>query len=79
MPAFLHILCQSIIGLRYIILLISIHIRIVAILTLIPVNLTGSLVKPLGISRRTLSPVGGGDAIALAAFSTFILELPATP
>jgi hypothetical protein len=43
------------------------------------VDITGSQVKPLKLSRGPSSPAGGGDGIALVAFVTFIFEIPATP
>jgi hypothetical protein len=41
-----------------------IRIRIIAILALIPVDITGSQVKPLEFSCGLSSPAGGGDGIA---------------
>jgi hypothetical protein len=53
-----------------------IHIRNIAILALIPIDITGSQVKPLEFSRGPSSPAGGGNAIA---FVTFILDIHAAP
>jgi len=65
--------------LRCFFLLIRIRIRIVAILALIPVDITGSQVKPLEFSRGPSSPAGGADGIVLVAFVTFIFVIPAAP
>jgi hypothetical protein len=73
-PSVLHILHGSIIGLRWFVLLI--RICIIAILALIPVDITGSPVKPLKFSRGPSSPAGGGNGIA---FVTSIIEIPAAP
>jgi hypothetical protein len=60
--------------LRYFFLLI--RIRIIAILALIPVDVTDSQVEPLKFSHSPASPAGGGDSIA---FVTFIFEMPTAP
>ena len=72
MPSVLHILRWSIIGLRCFFLLIC--IRIIAILAPIPVDITGSQIKPLELSRGPSSPAGGGNGIT---FITCIFEMPA--
>ena len=56
-----------------------IRIRIIAILALIPVDITGSQVKPLEFRRGPSSTAGGGDGIAIIAFITFIFVIPAAP
>jgi hypothetical protein len=60
--------------LRCFFLLIRIHN--IAILALIPVDITGFQVKPLEFSCGPSSPAGSGNCIALV---TFIFEMPATP
>jgi hypothetical protein len=65
--------------LRGIFLLIRIRIRIVAVLNLLPVDITGSQVKHLECGCGLASPARGGDVIALIAFVTFIFVIPAAP
>jgi hypothetical protein len=65
--------------LLYFFLLICIHIPIVAILALIPVDITGSQVEALKFSCGPSSQAGGGDGIALVAFVPFIFVIPAAP
>jgi len=77
MPSVLHILCWSIIGLKCFLLLIS--IPIVTIVALIPVNITGSQMKPLELSHGLSLLAGSGDGSVLIAFVTFSLVLPAAP
>jgi hypothetical protein len=55
--------------LRWFFLLIQISIRIVAIRALILIEITGSHVKPVKLSRGPLLPAGDGDGIALVASS----------
>jgi hypothetical protein len=62
---------------RCLFLLIRIRIRVVAILALISVDITGSQVKPLEFHHGPSSPAGGGDGIATVAFITFIFLIPA--
>jgi hypothetical protein len=57
--------------------ILPIHIRIVAILTLIPVDITDSQVNPVVFSRGLSSPAGSGHGIPHVAFVTFILGIPA--
>jgi len=73
----LHILCWFIIGLWYFLHIICIHI--VPIVTLIPVKITGSQVKPFGFSHWPLLPTGGADGIGLVTLFTFIFVIPAAP
>jgi len=77
MPSVLHILRWSIIGLQCLFLLI--HIRIIAIVTLIPINVAGTQVKCFKFSQSLMLPAGGKDSIALAAFITFILVSSGAP
>jgi len=79
MPSVLQTLRWSIIGLRCLFHLIRICICIIAILSLIPVNIAGSQVKPVEFSRRPSSLAGGGDGIALVTFATIIFIIPAAP
>jgi hypothetical protein len=59
--------------------LVHIRIHIVAILALIPVDITASQVKPLDFSRGPSSPAGGGVSIAHVAFITFIFVISSAP
>jgi len=76
-PLVLHMLRWFIIGLQCLLLLIP--IRIIAIIALIPVDINGSQVKPLKLSRGRSSPAGCGDGIGLVVFIIFIIVIPATP
>jgi len=76
MPWVLHILRWSIIGLRCFFRLICICISIIAVLAIIPVDITCSQVKPLEFSHRGLSVAGGVDGIALIASLTILFEIP---
>jgi hypothetical protein len=55
------------------------RMRIVASLTLIPVDITGSQVKPFEFSCGQSSPAGGADGIMLVTFVTFIFVILAAP
>jgi len=77
MPSVLQILHWSIIGLRCFILLI--HICMVALIALIPVDIAGSQVKPLGFSCSPCSPTGGGDSISLVNVVISIFVIRAAP
>jgi hypothetical protein len=55
--------------------LILIRIRIIAILARIPIDITGSHVKPPEFSHRALWLAGGVDGIALVASLTIVLEI----
>jgi hypothetical protein len=68
---------DSLIGLGCCIILI--RIRIVALVTLIPVDITFSWVKPLEVILGPSSPAGGGDGIAPGTFITIIFVLPSAP
>jgi hypothetical protein len=63
-------------------LCLLIHIRIcnliVAILALLPVEITAFQVKPLEFSRGPSSPAGVGHGIALFAFVSFIFAIPSS-
>jgi hypothetical protein len=53
--------------------------HIVAILTIIPIGITGSEVKPVQFSRGPSSPAGNGDEIAHVAFITFTVIITPAP
>jgi hypothetical protein len=54
-------------------------IRIIPILALLTIDIPGSPVKHHEFSRRPLSQAGSGHGIALVAFITFIIVIPAAP
>jgi len=73
MPSVFHILCCSIIGLQCFFL--HIRILIVAIVALIPVDITCSPVTPLEYSEGPSPLAGGGDGIALGGFVNIIFVI----
>jgi len=75
MPSVLHILHWPIIGLRFFFVLI--RIRILAIIALIPVDITGFQVKPLEFSCVLWWLGGGRDSIVVIAFVTCTFAIPA--
>jgi len=77
MPSVLQILCWSIVGLQWV--FHRILIRIVAIVTLLPVDITGSQVKPLEFNCGPSLPAGGGDAISLVNFITVVVVIVVAP
>jgi len=46
---------------------------------LIPVDITGSQVKPVEFRRGPSSPAGGKDGIAIVPLITFLIVIPAAP
>jgi hypothetical protein len=58
---------------------ILIHILVVAILAVKPVDITASHLKSLGISWEMLSQAGDGDGVAHLAFIIIIFDIPAAP
>jgi hypothetical protein len=60
-------------------ILLRIRIRVIAVIALIPVAITGSHVKPLEFSCSMSSLAVSGDDIALVDFVTFIVVILAGP
>jgi len=77
MPSILNIMCWSINGLQSWFILI--RIRIITIHTHIPVNITGSKVKPVQFSRSLTSVADGVDGMKLVIFVTFIFLISTAP
>jgi len=74
MPWVLQILRWSIIGLRWFFLII--HICIVAMVTLIPIDFTGSQFNPLEFSWGPVLPAGSENGIVLVASVNCIIVIP---
>ena len=79
MPTVLLIRRWSIIGFWCLFAPIRIQIYIVAILAVIPIDISVSEIKPLEFSRGLPSPAGGGDGIALIFSFTFIFVIATAP
>jgi len=77
MPSVLEILHWSIMGLQRFFLVTYIHI--VAIIALIPFDITRSQAKPLDFCCHPQCPAVGGDRFALVDFITILFEILAAP